>query len=162
MIDLIQQLIAYIVPYDTAAISQLEIRELLGKTLPQYMIPSGFVCLNELPLNANGKIDRAALPPPARTSAPGLDAPVLPHTDLEREIASIARNLLKLDDIGVEDNFFLLGGHSLFAAQFIARLRERFNVEVGLLALFESPTIVGLAAQVGRLVSEQSAPAASR
>jgi acyl-CoA synthetase (AMP-forming)/AMP-acid ligase II/acyl carrier protein len=157
-----KQLIAYIVPRGAVAISQSEIREVLGKTLPDYMIPSGFVCLDELPLNANGKIDRAALPPPSRTNAPGLDAPVLPRTALERQTAAIVRDLLKLDEIGVEDNFFLLGGHSLLGAQLIGRLRERFNVEVPLLALFESPTVASLAAQIGRFVSEQSATVASR
>jgi len=157
-----KQLIAYIVPRGAVAISQSEIREVLGKTVPDYMIPSGFVCLDELPLNANGKIDRAALPPPSRTNAPGLDAPVLPRTALERQIAAIVRNLLKLDEIGVEDNFFLLGGHSLLGAQLIGRLRERFNVEVPLLALFESPTVASLAAQIGRFVSEQTATVARR
>jgi acyl carrier protein len=117
------------------------------------------VSLKKLPLNLNGKVDLAALPAPARANT-GLGGPVVASTNLEKQIVSIVSNLLKLDEIGIEDNFFLLGGHSLFAAQLITRLRERFNVEIPLLTLFESPTVASLAVLIGQLTSEQSASAA--
>jgi len=82
-------------------------------------------------------------------------------TERERQITAMVLNLLTLDKIGREENFFLLGGHSLFGAKLIERLRERFNVEISLRALFESPTVAGLAAEVGHLVSARSVSAAS-
>jgi len=85
----------------------------------------------------------------------------LPQTERERQITAMVLNLLTLDKIGREENFFLLGGHSLLGAQLIERLRERFNVEISLRALFESPTVAGIAAEVGHLVSARSASAAS-
>jgi acyl-CoA synthetase (AMP-forming)/AMP-acid ligase II len=154
-------LVAYIVPRGSVPISQPELREFLGKILPDYMIPSAFVSVHELSLTAHGKVDKDALPPPGRANAPGLSAPVWPRTDLERQVAAIVCNLLKLDRISVEDNFFFLGGHSLFGAQLIGRLRERFDVEVSLRMLFESPTVVDLAAHIGRVTQEQSAASAN-
>jgi amino acid adenylation domain-containing protein len=152
-----QQLIAYIVPAGTVPLSQPALREFIAKKLPDYMIPSLFVTLQELPLTANGKIDYAALPAPERMNAPGINAPVLPRTALEQRIAAIVCKLLKLESVGVEDNFFVLGGHSLFGAQLIARLSKHFKVDVPLRALFEAPTIASLAAQVTRLQSERHA-----
>jgi acyl-CoA synthetase (AMP-forming)/AMP-acid ligase II/acyl carrier protein len=156
-----KQLIAYIVPSGGAPFSQAEMWAFLRKSLPDYMIPSGFICLDELPLSANGKINLAALPPPGQANIARLEAPDLPRTEWERQITAMVLNLLKLDKIGREENFFLLGGHSLLGAQLIQRLRERFNVEISLRALFESPTVAGIAAEVGHLVSVRSASAAS-
>ena len=153
-----KQLVAYIVPSRTGPVSYAEIREFLGKTLPDYMLPSAFVTLNELPLNENGKIDYAALPTPRRGDTPALESPESPSTNTERQIAAMVRNLLAVEEIGIKDNFFLFGGHSLFGAQLIARLAKRFKVEVPLRTIFESPTVASLAAQVERLRSEQIHP----
>jgi aryl carrier-like protein len=141
--------------------SQAEIWAFLRKSLPDYMIPSAFICLDELPLSANGKINLAALPPPGQANIARLEAPDLPRTERERQITAMVLNLLRLDKIGREENFFLLGGHSLLGAKLIERLRERFNVEISLRTLFESPTVAGIAAEVGHLISTKSASAAS-
>jgi aryl carrier-like protein len=108
------------------------------------MVPSAFVVLEALPLTPNGKVDRRALP------APGDDAVirevyVAPQTPTEEVLASIWCELLKLDRVGVHDNFFALGGHSLLAMRLVARMREVFQVELPLRALFETPTIARLA-----------------
>jgi amino acid adenylation domain-containing protein len=156
-----KQLIAYIVPSGDVVFGPEEIWTFLRKSLPDYMIPSGFICLDELPLSANGKINLAALPQPGPANIARLEAPDLPRTEREGQITTMVLNLLKLDQIGREENFFVLGGHSLLGAELIAHLREQFNVEISLRALFESPTVAGIAAEVGHLISTKSASAAS-
>jgi amino acid adenylation domain-containing protein len=151
-----KELVAYIVPNDAKLIIPREIRESLKSGFPDYMIPSRFVCVEKLPLTARSKIDQAALPSPEPTNTPDPDRASLPSTELERQIATVVRNLLKVDKIGVEDNFFLLGGHSLFGAQLIGRLRERFNTEIPLRVVFESPTVRSLGVYIERTVSERS------
>jgi len=153
-----KQIIAYVVPAGVK-FGIDEVRRFVGNALPDYMIPSDFVLLDRLPTNLNGKVDFAALPVPSRALA-GLEDKVAPRTEIERQIASIVGGLLKVDEIGVEDNLFLLGGHSLFAAQLIARLREQFHLEVQLLSVFESPTIANLAALIKDGVTARSARAA--
>lgn len=143
-----KQLIAYIVATGSHA-NVGEVRRFLENILPDYMIPSDFVFLERFPVTLNGKVDFAALPAPTRENA-GLAAPTPLRTDMERQIASTACSLLKIDKIGSEDNLFLFGGHSLFAAQLIARLREQFGVEIQLLSVFESPTV----AQIAVLIEE--------
>jgi acyl carrier protein len=100
-------------------------------------------------LTANGKIDRAALPAPDE-ARPDLERRfVAPRTPIEKELADIWAAFLKLSEVGIHDNFFELGGHSLLATQVVSRMRKTFNCEVPLRSLFESPTIAGLAEQVG-------------
>jgi amino acid adenylation domain-containing protein len=154
-------LVAYIVPSGVIPFREAIMREFLSKSLPDYMIPSAFVTLQEFPVTANGKIDYVALPAPDRSNRQGLDPPASPSTELEQQIATVVCDLLKLDEIGLEDNFFLLGGHSLFGAQLIARLEKRFKVGVPLRLLFESPTVASLAAEVSRIRCEQAASAVS-
>jgi acyl carrier protein len=113
------------------------------------MIPASFVFLKVMPLTANGKIDRAALPAPDE-ARPDLERRfVAPRTPIEKELADIWAAFLKLSEVGIHDNFFELGGHSLLATQVVSRMRKTFNCEVPLRSLFESPTIAGLAEQVG-------------
>jgi acyl carrier protein len=119
------------------------------------MIPAAFVVVDALPMTPNGKVDRGALPAPDPENALHNDAEVLPRTPVEAALASIVKSLLKLDEIGIDDNFFLLGGHSLLGAQLIGRVREQFDVDIQLRALFESPTVASLASEVERLVLEK-------
>ena len=126
-----------------------ELRRLLTEKLPEHMMPSAFVLLDALPLTANGKINRRALPVPGE-SRPELEADyVAPRTPAEELLAAIWGEVLKLNQIGVNDDFFQLGGHSLLATQVISRIREQFSVELPLRYLFEFPTVAGLATAVG-------------
>jgi acyl carrier protein len=107
------------------------------------------VVLDTLPLTSNGKIDRRALPPPGE-SRPELESDyVAPRGETEEMLAAIWGEVLKLDQIGVQDDFFELGGHSLLATQVISRVRERLRIDLPLRYLFEFPTIAGLAAAIG-------------
>ncbi len=96
------------------------------------MLPAVFVRLDALPLTPNGKVDRAALPAPDSANTLQDEAPTGPRTDTEQRVAEILGELLDLEEIGLDDNFFLLGGHSLLGAQLIARLRDAFGVDIGL------------------------------
>ena len=113
------------------------------------MLPGAFVLLEALPLTPNGKVDRRRLPHPERQPADGGAAPLGPTEEL---VAGIFTDLLRIDRVGPEDDFFALGGHSLLAAQVVSRLREPFAVELPLRAVFESPTVAGLARRVDQAV----------
>ncbi|MHC5758897.1 amino acid adenylation domain-containing protein [Nostoc sp.] len=120
-----------------------EWREFIGKTLPDYMIPSHFTVLEKLPLTPNGKVDRKALPAPNATV---LSTDIeLPVTSTEKLLAELWVKLLKYEAIARHDNFFNLGGHSLLATQLIARIRDKFKVELPLRKIFEFPTLTELA-----------------
>lgn len=125
-----------------------QLRNFLKARLPEHMIPASFVILDELPLLPNGKIDRRALPAP-RAIRPDLPhAFVAPRTSVERTLAGIWYDLLGLPQIGIHDNFFDLGGHSLLTTQLISRVRELFNVELPLRQVFQQPTIAALASSI--------------
>src|SRR5947209_4009787 len=144
-----KQLVAYVVAHDPAAFNVGELRDHLKAQLPRHMVPSAFVLLERLPLNAGGKLDRAALPPPEYSGSQTDATDSGPRTQTEEVIAKIFCQTLGLKQVGVEDNFFELGGHSLLATQVVSRVRELLRVELPLRALFEAPTVSGLA----RLVS---------
>lgn len=120
------------------------LRTELRNKLPDYMVPSAFVVLEALPLSANGKADRKHLPPPEQASLT-TGRFVAPRTETERQLACIWSELLGLDRVGTDDSFFELGGHSLLATRVISRIREQFGVQVPLRAMFEVPTVAGLA-----------------
>jgi amino acid adenylation domain-containing protein len=144
-----QLLVAYLVA--ARAVELAPLRQWLQQKLPDYMLPSAFVELEALPLTPNGKVDRKALPAPdgARSA---LDAAyVAPCTPEEEIIAGLWAQVLGVARVGVHDNFFELGGHSLLATQLLSRLREMFQVELSLAALFASPTVAGMAVQVVEL-----------
>ncbi|WP_203854840.1 non-ribosomal peptide synthetase, partial [Dactylosporangium siamense] len=124
------------------------LREWLGQRLPEYMVPSALVELSALPLNSNGKVDRAALPAPdiARMELAG--AYVAPEGTTQELLAGIWAGILGVGRVGAADNFFALGGHSLLATQVVSRVRSVFGVEVPVAALFDGPTIEGLAVVV--------------
>jgi amino acid adenylation domain-containing protein len=120
-----------------------EWRDFLAKNLPDYMIPSHFIVLEKLPLTPNGKVDRKALP--ALDKAVTATDIELPTTETEKLLAQVWAKLLKYDTIARQDNFFKLGGHSLLATQLCYRIRDKFNVELPLQKIFESPTLSELA-----------------
>lgn len=146
-----QRLVAYIVSHSKPSIqdSQLieSLRSFLKEQLPEYMIPSAFVVLKALPLTPNGKIDRQALPAPS-VAANFTDTFVGPRTPAEEILAEIWSQLLNLKQVGIHDNFFDLGGHSLLITQLLAKVRECFQVELPLRVLFEAPTVAGLAEKI--------------
>jgi acyl carrier protein len=118
------------------------------------MIPPVFVKLEKIPLTLNGKVDRNALPMPDN-SRPELDgAFVAPRSHTERRLAEIWAEVLDLDSVGVYDNFFDLGGHSLAATRVVARVYQRFQLEIPLQALFESPTVAEMAAVINEHLKE--------
>ncbi|MEC0241464.1 amino acid adenylation domain-containing protein [Paenibacillus dokdonensis] len=122
-----------------------ELREHIGKQLPDYMIPSYFMQLPEMPLTPNGKIDRKALPEPDASQARSKDY-VAPRTDIEQAVADVWQAVLQVDKIGVQDNFFELGGHSLKATIVVARLQKQF--EIGMNDIFEYQTVAALANKI--------------
>lgn len=147
-----KRLVAYFVPVSKALPTHTELRNTVAARLPEYMIPGTFVKLTTLPLNSSGKLDRAALPVPTTENTLHDDTYIAARTPIEERLASMLAPLLGLDRVSVEDNFFLLGGHSLMGTQLIARVREAFGVELALRALFDAPTVARLSAQVEALL----------
>jgi acyl carrier protein len=147
-----RSLIAYVVPAPGSQPRPDQLRNFLRARLPEYMVPARVVLLDALPLTPNGKVDRgavAALRSVDSMPASGLDSP---QTVIEERLAEIVCQLLKLEHVGLEDNFFLLGGHSLLGAQLVARVNDGFGVALPLRTLFDIPTIAGLSAEIERLV----------
>jgi amino acid adenylation domain-containing protein len=124
------------------------LRNHLREKLPDYMVPSAFVLLEELPLTTIGKIDRRRLPPPERARPPLTAEFVSPRNSNEEKIASLWAEVLGIDRVGINDDFFDLGGHSLLALQVISRMRESFGIELSFKSFFESPTVASIAAAV--------------
>jgi amino acid adenylation domain-containing protein len=122
-----------------------ELRAFLAETLPDFLLPAAFVPLEHLPLTANGKVDRPALPAPDRARPGALERFVPPRTPLEETVAAVWREVLGIDRIGVEDDFFGLGGHSLLATRLVSRLRDRLRLPLPPQLVFLSPTIAGIA-----------------
>lgn len=121
------------------------LKRFLQEKLPNYMVPAVFVLLDSLPLTPNGKVDRQALPAPDRTRPDLEETFVAPRNPIEETLAVIWAELLGLEQIGANDNFFHLGGHSLIATQILSRVREVFQVELSFHHIFENPTVAGLA-----------------
>src|SRR5581483_9471138 len=136
-----KRLVGYVV--GQRQVSSQELREYLRERLPEYMVPGVFVELAEMPLTANGKLDRRALPRPQLE--PADSAYVGPRTAVEEIVGGIIAEVLRLERVGVEDNFFELGGHSLLATQVVSRMRKLLGVEVPLRSLFTNPTVAALA-----------------
>ncbi len=143
-----KRLVAYVVANGEGAATVAELRDYLRGRLPDYMVPSAFVSLEQLPVTPNGKIDRKALPAPSAAAATMESEE--PRTPVEEIVAGIWCEVLRLERVGVEENFFELGGHSLVVTQVVSRIREALGVEVALRALFETPTVAGLAETVER------------
>jgi amino acid adenylation domain-containing protein len=147
-----RRLVAYIVPAASSQPTRAELRDFLRGLVPEYMIPAVFVLLESLPWTANGKVDRDMLPVPNASNILRDEPCAAARTLVEKRIAGILANLLALEQVGVNDNFFLLGGHSLLGTQVIARVRDTFGVELSLRSLFEAPTVAELSTEVERLL----------
>ena len=142
-----KRLVAYLVGYDSGGPDLPQIRQYFEERLPDYMIPTAFVVLDQFPLNANGKIDRRALPAPAR-NAPAASAESLPVSETERTIAKIWRDALEVAEVGVDENFFDVGGDSLNIARVHGEVRAIFGDNVSIATLFAYPTIRSLASHL--------------
>jgi acyl carrier protein len=148
------RLLAYLAVGGQAVPTVSALRSFLLEKLPEYMVPSTFVFLEAFPLTANGKVDRRALPRP-ESERPVLESTyVAPRSGVEREIARIWQEALRVETVGVDDNFFDLGGHSLLVVQVQRRLREAFGRDVSLVDLFRYPTVSSLARYLGQTADE--------
>jgi acyl carrier protein len=138
-------------PVDGEILTPATLRRFVRDRLPQYMIPSALVLMEELPLTSNGKVDRQALPPPDTHYAAASASHVAPRTPTEARVAAIFAEVLATGTPGVHDDFFDLGGHSLKAVQTVTAIRSAFGVDLAMRHLFEKPTVAGLAAMVDLL-----------
>ena len=139
-----KQSVGYVVPQGEELPTVETLRQYLRGKLPEYMVPSQFVFLDSMPLTLNGKIDRKALPAPTRENVPRNRKFVAPSTDTERALEAIYSGLLKVERVGIHDDFFDLGGHSLMAIKAVSKIRDVFGVELPLATLLEAPTIAEL------------------
>jgi amino acid adenylation domain-containing protein len=142
------QLVAYVVPEDESKFDVSDLRNSLKENLPAYMVPSTFVTLETLPLTPSGKVDRRALPPPEGVRPDLKAAYAPPRTPVEEVLAELWARSLGVERVGVHDDFFDLGGHSLIATQLVSQVRRAFEVEIPLRELFEAPTVADLAERV--------------
>ncbi|HET6704777.1 amino acid adenylation domain-containing protein, partial [Amycolatopsis sp.] len=141
-----RQLVAYVVPAGGEPADPVALRRYAAASLPGYMVPAAVVVLPELPLSPIGKLDRAALPEPDFAA---IAAGASPRTPREEILCGLFAEVLGVATVGVEDGFFDLGGHSLLATRLVARIRSVFAAEVPIRAVFETPTVAGLAAVLG-------------
>jgi amino acid adenylation domain-containing protein len=151
-----KRLLAYYVPRQDSDPSTDELREFLKQKLPAHMVPAVWTKLASLPLTANGKVDRRALPTPEQLPAESKGTFVAPRNPIEQQVTTTCAQVLKCESIGVHDDFFARGGNSLTAIQLISRLRSEFEVEVPLVELFNNPTMAHLAAAIMRVQIEQA------
>jgi acyl carrier protein len=160
-----KRLVAYLVGREQQTFSPSELRAFLKKKLPEYMIPSAFVVLEQMPFMPNGKVDRRALPSPLQKRPELEKGYVAPRTPTEEFLAGIWAQALGVERVGIHDNFFELGGHSILATKIISRIQETFQVALPVGSIFELPTIAGLAAsltQALRSGEKLSAPPIAR
>jgi amino acid adenylation domain-containing protein len=154
-----KRLVAYVVTDQEQPLAINEVREFLMTRLPDYMVPAAFVILKAFPLMHNGKVDRGQLPEPEQAQPDREQLSVAPRTAIEEMLAVIWSELLGVEQIGIHHKFFDLGGHSLLGTQLVSRVRKVFQVELPLRALFESPTIAGMAGTIETLLKdEQTTP----
>jgi acyl carrier protein len=144
------QLVAYVQFHPGASPGPGELRTFLRGLLPEYMIPTVFVAVEEFPLSSSGKINVHALPAPDSPHRMKNAEFAVCRTPLEQDVAAILAALLRVELVGAQDNFFLLGGHSLLGTQLIVRVRETFGVELPLRTLFDHPTVAELAMEIER------------
>src|SRR5579859_3107333 len=146
-----KRLVAYLVLASHAQPTANVFREYLQRHVPDYMIPATFVRLESLPLTNNGKVDRTTLPEPNGNTLPE-EAYIAPRSVVEQRLAELIAPLLHVERVGVNDNFFLLGGHSLLGTQLLTRIGETFGVELSLLTIFDHPTLAGMSAEIEKLI----------
>jgi len=149
-----QRLVAYVVPHPEQIPTVSELRTFLKEKLPDYMVPSAIVILESLPLTANGKVDRRALSVPSNLT--GSDTFVSPRNTVELQLVQIWSQILKVDLVGVKDNFFDKGGHSLLALYLMTQIKQQFGKEIPLAMLFQHPTIEEFASVVQKYTDHSS------
>jgi acyl carrier protein len=150
-----QRLVAYVVA-QTEPPTVVELRSFLKESLPEYMVPEVFIMLDALPLTANGKLDQRALPAPATQRPSQAQHFVAPRTPIEETLAGLWREVLKVEQIGIQDNFFDLGGHSLIAIKLVSRIRTEFKVELALADFFAAATVEALGERIEEALIEAS------
>ena len=143
-----KRLVGYIVPAQGQQPDPADLRHDLSKRLPAYMVPAAIVTLAEMPLTANGKVDRRALPAPEFTLKQWRE----PRNPQEEILCALYAEVLSLERVGLDDNFFELGGDSLLAMRLVTRIRASFEVDVPIRSLFEAPTVEGLAEIIEQLI----------
>jgi amino acid adenylation domain-containing protein len=136
-----KSLVAYVIPGDGAEYSEKPLRDWLNHRLPSYMVPSAFVKLDSFPMTVNGKVDRAALPAHTTRQSDSRE----PRTQTERTLCAIFAEVLGVERVGIQDDFFALGGHSLMVARVVSRIRGRLGLNVAVRLVFEAPTVERLA-----------------
>lgn len=154
------RLVAYVVLEEGSPLDGSAIRAAARQRLPEFMLPSVIVRLDAMPLTASGKIDRAALPAPHADAEMAAAAYVAPRTGTEEALAAMVQELLQCGRVGVLDNFFDLGGHSLLATQLVSRINGRWGTAMALRAVFEQPTIGGMAAVIDAAAAGPAMPSA--
>ncbi|MBO0755433.1 MAG: hypothetical protein J2P54_06200, partial [Bradyrhizobiaceae bacterium] len=153
-----KHLVGYVIASEENAPSIDDLRAFLKERLPEYMVPARFVFLDTLPLTVNGKVDRNALPAPS-TKLSSIGKGGMPQTETEKIAAALWSELLHVDGIGLDDDFFDLGGDSITAVALVTRLRAAFGCEPGLAVLFERPTIAGISQVIDMLALTSRGPA---
>jgi acyl carrier protein len=143
-----RRLVAYVVMAPDASADGGELRAALADRLPSYMVPAAFVVLDALPLTANGKLDRRALPAPEQQSLHTGGDYVAPRSQAEEAVTGILAQILHTERIGVHDNFFELGGNSLLALRLVAAVQEQFDIDLPVRKVFDMPSVAQLAAEV--------------
>jgi amino acid adenylation domain-containing protein len=149
------RLVAYLVLAPAAQLTNAELRDYLRAHLPEYMVPGVFVVLDSLPLTSNGKVDRDMLPAPSTLNILRSEPAIPARTLVEQRVTEILASLLHLEQVGANDNFFLLGGHSLLGTQVIARVRDAFAIDLSLRSLFDAPTVAALSGEIERLLLQK-------
>jgi aryl carrier-like protein len=144
-------LVAYVVARDGNPPESSDLRRFLGERLPQHLIPAAFVFVDALPRTSGGKVDRRALPHAVPGSAHA-STRVRPRTELERTLAGVWQEVLRIEQVGVSDNFFDLGGHSLLMMRVQVRMRELLDVAITVMDLFRHPTVGALAVFVAEMM----------
>ncbi|MCP4659279.1 MAG: amino acid adenylation domain-containing protein, partial [bacterium] len=148
------RLVAYVVARE-AELSTGELRDTLAATLPEYMVPSAFVVLGELPRTPGGKVDRRALPAPEGEDPEAARRYVAPRDETEEALAEIFAEVLGRERVGIYDNFFELGGHSLLATRLVNRVRNTFEIDVPLREFFATPSVAGLAVLIEEIITAE-------
>jgi non-ribosomal peptide synthase protein (TIGR01720 family) len=144
-----KRVVSYCVPAEGFAFEPAGLRQFLGAHLPEYMLPGAFVAMESLPINVNGKVDRSLLPLPELLRNDALGRFVAPRNSIEHSLCTIWTQLLGVEQVSIDDNFFAIGGHSLLATQLVSRIRDILKVEIPLRAIFEYQTVAGLALYLG-------------
>jgi acyl carrier protein len=150
-----KQLVAYIVPIEDEELTRSALQEHARERLPDYMVPSAFVLVDSLPQTSNGKIDHSLLPAPTEANMLADREIENPRNIIEDRVAAQVATLLGLQSVGRDDNFFMLGGHSLLGTQLIARLRQAFGIDVPLRTLFAKPTVAELSEELESIILDK-------